>query len=128
MKKSKKILTIALSFALLTVGVQSYNTSKADSYNTLTIAQITSEVKTKDERIINSIKNLEDAKARNIDAYNRALQRLENKPTASDKLVLDKSKALIEKANAQIIKLKNYQVKEQETQPEKLEVKTEVRK
>lgn len=128
MKKSKKILTIALSFALLTVGVQSYNTSKADSYNTLTIAQITSEVKKKDERIINSIKNLEDAKARNIDAYNRALQRLENKPTASDKLVLDKSKALIEKANAQIIKLKNYQVKEQETQPEKPEVKTEVRK
>lgn len=95
MKKSKKILTIALSFALLTAVVQSYNTSKADSYNTPTIAQITSEVKTKDERIINAIKNLEDAKARNIDAYNRALQRLENKPTASDKLVLDKSKALI---------------------------------
>lgn len=35
---------------------------------------------------------------------------------------------MIEKANAQIIKLKNYQVKEQETQPEKPEVKTEVRK
>lgn len=124
MKKSKKILTIALSFALLTAVVQSYNTSKADSYNTPTIAQITSEVKTKDERIINAIKNLEDAKARNIDAYNRALQRLENKPTASDKLVLDKSKALIEKANAQIIKLKNYQVKEQE----KPEVNAEVKK
>lgn len=129
MKKSKKILTIALSFALLTAGVQNYNTANADSYNVPTIAQITSEVKTKDERIINAIKNLEDAKARNIDAYNRALERLENKPTASDKLVLDKSKALIEKANAQIIKLKNYQVKEQEKpQPEKPEIKTEVRK
>lgn len=125
MKKSKKILTIALSFALLTAVVQSYNTSKADSYNTPTIAQITSEVKTKDERIINAIKNLEDAKARNIDAYNRALQRLENKPTASDKLVLDKSKALIEKANAQIIKLKNYQVKEQEKPEANAEVKKE---
>ena len=109
MKKSKKILTIALSFALLTAGVQSYNTSKADSYNVPTTSQIRSEVKTKDERIINAIKNLEDAKARNIDAYNRALQRLENKPTASDKVVLEKSKALIQKANAQIIKLKNYQ-------------------
>ncbi|KWZ98791.1 hypothetical protein HMPREF3224_00486 [Anaerococcus hydrogenalis] len=129
MKKSKKILTIALSFALLTAGVQSYNTSKADSYNVPTIAQITSEVKTKDERIINAIKNLEDAKARNIDAYNRALQRLENKPTASDKLVLEKSKALIEKANTQIIKLKNYQVKE-DSKPEetKPEVNAEVRK
>lgn len=109
MKKSKKILTIVLSFALLTAGVQSYNTSKADSYNVPSISQIRSEVKTKDERIINAIKNLEDAKARNIDAYNRALQRLENKPTASDKVVLEKSKALIQKANAQIIKLKNYQ-------------------
>ncbi|MDU6064075.1 MAG: G5 domain-containing protein [Anaerococcus sp.] len=129
MKKSRKILTIALSFALLTAGVQSYNTSKADSYNVPTIAQITSEVKTKDERIINAIKNLEDAKARNIDAYNRALQRLENKPTASDKLVLEKSKALIEKANAQIIKLKNYQVKEDsKPEPEKPEVNAEVRK
>lgn len=127
MKKSKKILTIALSFALLIAGVQSYNTAKADSYNVPTIAQITSEVKTKDERIINAIKNLEDAKARNIDAYNRALERLENNPTASDKLVLEKSKALIEKANAQIIKLKNYEVKEQE-KPEKPEVNTEVRK
>lgn len=130
MKKSKKILTIALSFALLTAGVQSYNTAKADSYNVPTIAQITSEVKTKDERIINAIKNLEDAKARNIDAYNRALQRLENKPTASDKIVLDKSKALIEKANAQIIKLKNYQKAEkpEETKPEKPEINAEVRK
>lgn len=127
MKKSKKILTIALSFALLTAGVQSYNTSKADSYNVPTIAQITSEVKTKDERIINAIKNLEDAKARNIDAYNRALQRLENKPTASDKIVLEKSKALIEKANAQIIKLKNYQKKEKPADP-KPESKAEVRK
>lgn len=130
MKKSKKILTIALSFALLTAGVQSYNTAKADSYNVPTIAQITSEVKTKDERIINAIKNLEDAKARNIDAYNRALERLENKPTESDKLVLDKSKALIEKANAQIIKLKNYQKAEkpEEPNPEKPEVNAEVRK
>lgn len=130
MKKSKKILTIALSFALLTAGVQSYNTAKADSYNVPTIAQITSEVKTKDERIINAIKNLEDAKARNIDAYNRALQRLENKPTASDKIVLDKSKALIEKANAQIIKLKNYQKAEkpEEPKPEKPEINAEVRK
>lgn len=129
MKKSKKILTIALSFALLIAGVQSYNTAKADSYNVPTIAQITSEVKTKDEKIINAIKNLEDAKARNIDAYNRALERLENKPTASDKLVLDKSKALIEKANAQIIKLKNYQVKEDsKPEPEKPEVNAEVRK
>lgn len=129
MKKSKKILTIALSFALLTAGVQSYNTAKADSYNVPTIAQITSEVKTKDERIINAIKNLEDAKARNIDAYNRALERLENKPTASDKLVLEKSKALIEKANAQIIKLKNYQEKEDsKPEPEKPEVNAEVRK
>lgn len=129
MKKSRKILTIALSFALLTAGVQSYNTSKADSYNVPTIAQITSEVKTKDERIINAIKNLEDAKARNIDAYNRALERLENNPTASDKLVLEKSKALIEKANAQIIKLKNYQVKEDsKPEPEKPEVNAEVRK
>lgn len=130
MKKSKKILTIALSFALLTAGVQSYNTAKADSYNVPTIAQITSEVKTKDERIINAIKNLEDAKARNIDAYNRALERLENKPTASDKIVLDKSKALIEKANAQIIKLKNYQKAEkpEEPKPEKPEVNAEVRK
>lgn len=130
MKKSKKILTIALSFALLTAGVQSYNISKADSYNVPTIAQITSEVKTKDERIINAIKNLEDAKARNIDAYNRALERLENKPTASDKIVLDKSKALIEKANAQIIKLKNYQKAEkpEEPKPEKPEVNAEVRK
>lgn len=132
MKKSKKILTIALSFALLTAGVQSYNTAEADSYNVPSIAQITSEVKTKDERIINAIKNLEDAKARNIDAYNRALEKLENKPTASDKLVLGKSKALIEKANAQIIKLKNYQVKEQEKpqpeKPEKPEVNAEARK
>ena len=61
MKKSKKILTIALSFALLTVGVQSYNTSKADSYNVPTIAQITSEVKKKvynvrDEEILKAIK------------------------------------------------------------------------
>lgn len=130
MKKSKKILTIALSFALLTAGVQSYNTAKADSYNVPTIAQITSEVKTKDERIINAIKNLEDAKARNIDAYNRALQRLENKPTASDRIVLDKSKALIEKANAQIIKLKNYQKAEkpEEPKPEKPETNAEVRK
>lgn len=130
MKKSKKILTIALSFALLTAGVQSYNTAKADSYNVPTIAQITSEVKTKDERIINAIKNLEDAKARNIDAYNRALERLENKPTESDKIVLDKSKALIEKANAQIIKLKNYQKAEkpEEPKPEKPEVNAELRK
>lgn len=130
MKKSKKILTIALSFALLTAGVQSYNTSKADSYNVPTIAQITSEVKTKDERIINAIKNLEDAKARNIDAYNRALQRLENNPTASDKIVLEKSKALIEKANAQIIKLKNYQKAEkpEKPEPEKPEINAEVRK
>lgn len=129
MKKSKKILTIALSFALLIAGVQSYNTAKADSYNVPTIAQITSEVKTKDERIINAIKNLEDAKARNIDAYNRALERLENKSTESDKIVLEKSKALIEKANAQIIKLKNYQVKEQEKpEPEKPEINAEVRK
>lgn len=130
MKKSKKILTIALSFALLTAGVQSYNTAKADSYNVPTIAQITSEVKTKDERIINAIKNLEDAKARNIDAYNRALERLENNPTESDKIVLDKSKALIEKANAQIIKLKNYQKAEkpEEPEPEKPEVNAEVRK
>ncbi|WP_195215847.1 hypothetical protein [Anaerococcus vaginalis] len=129
MKKSRKILTIALSFALLIAGVQSYNTAKADSYNVPTIAQITSEVKTKDERIINAIKSLEDAKARNIDAYNRALERLENNPTESDKLVLDKSKALIEKANAQIIKLKNYQVKEQEKPEEtKPEVNAEVRK
>lgn len=127
MKKSKKILTIALSFALLIAGVQSYNTAKADSYNVPTIAQITSEVKTKDERIINAIKNLEDAKARNIDAYNRALKRLENKPTESDKLVLEKSKALIKKANAQIIKLKNYQVKE-DSKPEKPEINAEVRK
>lgn len=130
MKKSKKILTIALSFALLTAGVQSYNTAKADSYNVPTIAQITSEVKTKDERIINAIKNLEDAKARNIDAYNRALERLENKPTESDKVVLEKSKALIEKANAQIIKLKNYQKAEkpEEPKPEKPEINAEVRK
>lgn len=130
MKKSKKILTIALSFALLIAGIQSYNTAKADSYNVPTIAQITSEVKTKDEKIINVIKNLEDAKARNIDAYNRALERLENKPTESDKLVLDKSKALIEKANAQIIKLKNYQKAEkpEEPEPEKPEVNAEVRK
>lgn len=130
MKKSKKILTIALSFALLTAGVQSYNTAKADSYNVPTIAQITSEVKTKDERIINAIKNLEDAKARNIDAYNRALERLENKPTESDKIVLEKSKALIEKANAQIIKLKNYQKAEkpEEPKPEKPETNAEVRK
>lgn len=130
MKKSKKILTIVLSFALLTAGVQSYNTSKADSYNVPSISQITSEVKTKDERIINAIKNLEDAKARNIDAYNRALQRLENKPTASDKVVLEKSKALIKKANAQIIKLKNYQKiekpEEKPTDP-KPEVKTETK-
>lgn len=130
MKKSKKILTIALSFALLTAGVQSYNTSKADSYNVPSISQIRSEVKTKDERIINAIKNLEDAKARNIDAYNRALQRLENKPTASDKVVLEKSKDLIEKANAQIIKLKNYQKaekpEEKPTDP-KPEVKTETK-
>lgn len=130
MKKSKKILTIALSFALLTAGVQSYNTAKADSYNVPTIAQITSEVKTKDERIINAIKNLEDAKARNIDAYNRALERLENNPTESDKIVLDKSKALIEKANAQIIKLKNYQKAEkpEEPKPEKPEINAELRK
>lgn len=130
MKKSKKILTIALSFALLTAGVQSYNTSKADSYNVPSISQIRSEVKTKDERIINAIKNLEDAKARNIDAYNRALQRLENKPTASDKVILEKSKALIQKANAQIIKLKNYQKiekpEEKPTDP-KPEVKTETK-
>lgn len=130
MKKSKKILTIALSFTLLTAGVQSYNTSKAASYNVPSISQIRSEVKTKDERIINAIKNLENAKARNIDAYNRALQRLENKPTASDKVVLEKSKALIQKANAQIIKLKNYQKaekpEEKPTDP-KPEVKTETK-
>lgn len=126
MRKSNKVLILALSLGLLT----SFNTAKADSYNVPTIAQITSEVKTKDERIINAIKNLEDAKARNIDAYNRALQRLENKPTASDKIVLDKSKALIEKANAQIIKLKNYQKAEkpEEPKPEKPEINAEVRK
>lgn len=126
MRKSNKVLILALSLGLLT----SFNTvSKADSYNVPTIAQITSEVKTKDERIINAIKNLEDAKARNIDAYNRALERLENNPTESDKLVLNKSKALIEKANAQIIKLKNYQVKENsKPEPEKPEVNAEVRK
>lgn len=127
MKKSNKVLILALSLGLLT----SFNTvSKADSYNVPTIAQITSEVKTKDERIINTIKNLEDAKARNIDAYNRALERLENKPTESDKIVLEKSKALIEKANAQIIKLKNYQKAEkpEEPEPEKPEVNAEVRK
>lgn len=128
MRKSNKVLILALSLGLLT----SFNTvSKADSYNVPTIAQITSEVKTKDERIINAIKNLEDAKARNIDAYNRALERLENNPTESDKLVLDKSKALIEKANAQIIKLKNYQKvekPEEPTEPEKPEVNAEVRK
>ena len=126
MRKSNKVLILALSLGLLT----SFNTAKADSYNVPTIAQITSEVKTKDERIINAIKNLEDAKARNIDAYNRALERLENKPTESDKIVLEKSKALIEKANAQIIKLKNYQKAEkpEEPKPEKPEVNAEVRK
>lgn len=127
MKKSNKVLILALSLGLLT----SFNTiSKADSYNVPTTSQIRSEVKTKDERIINAIKNLEDAKARNIDAYNRALQRLENKPTASDKVVLEKSKDLIEKANAQIIKLKNYQKaekpEEKPTDP-KPEVKTETK-
>lgn len=126
MRKSNKVLILALSLGLLT----SFNTAKADSYNVPTIAQITSEVKTKDERIINAIKNLEDAKARNIDAYNRALERLENNPTKSDKLVLEKSKALIEKANAQIIKLKNYQKAEkpEEPKPEKPETNAEVRK
>lgn len=127
MRKSNKVLILALSLGLLT----SFNTiSKADSYNVPSTSQIRSEVKTKDERIINAIKNLEDAKARNIDAYNRALQRLENKPTASDKIVLEKSKALIQKANAQIIKLKNYQKiekpEEKPTDP-KPEVKTETK-
>lgn len=127
MRKSNKVLILALSLGLLT----SFNTiSKADSYNVPSTSQIRSEVKTKDERIINAIKNLEDAKARNIDAYNRALQRLENNPTASDKVVLEKSKALIEKANAQIIKLKNYQKaekpEEKPTDP-KPEVKTETK-